>query len=43
MLLKNKWRDFEEAIAYNPEQWRPLVFSNGCFDLIHVGHIRYLT
>lgn len=26
-----------EAIAYNPEQWRPLVFSNGCFDLIHVG------
>lgn len=21
---------------------RPLVFTNGCFDLLHVGHIRYL-
>ncbi|MBS0017941.1 MAG: adenylyltransferase/cytidyltransferase family protein [Arthrospira sp. SH-MAG29] len=35
--------ELREAIAYNPEQWRPLVFSNGCFDLIHAGHIRYLT
>jgi len=25
-----------------PEQWRPLVLTNGCFDLIHVGHLRYL-
>jgi len=22
---------------------RPVVFTNGCFDLIHVGHVRYLT
>jgi rfaE bifunctional protein nucleotidyltransferase chain/domain len=22
---------------------RPLVFTNGCFDLLHVGHVRYLT
>jgi D-glycero-beta-D-manno-heptose 1-phosphate adenylyltransferase len=22
---------------------RRLVFTNGCFDLIHVGHVRYLT
>ena len=21
---------------------RPLVFTNGCFDLLHVGHVRYL-
>jgi len=21
---------------------RPLVFTNGCFDLLHVGHLRYL-
>ncbi len=31
------------AIAAKPEQWRPLVFTNGCFDLLHVGHVRYLT
>ena len=28
------------------EQWRRngqrMVFTNGCFDLIHVGHVRYL-
>ena len=31
------------AIAKAPEQWRPLVFTNGCFDLLHVGHTRYLA
>jgi cytidyltransferase-like protein len=29
------------------ERWRAggrrLVFTNGCFDLIHVGHVRYLA
>ena len=24
------------------EQGKTIVFGNGCFDLIHVGHIRYL-
>lgn len=24
------------------EQGRTLVFTNGCFDLLHVGHTRYL-
>lgn len=28
-----------EALA---EQGRRLVFTNGCFDLLHVGHVRYL-
>ncbi|MBE9223132.1 adenylyltransferase/cytidyltransferase family protein [Cyanobacterium stanieri LEGE 03274] len=32
----------KSIIAQNPSQWRPLVFTNGCFDLLHVGHIRYL-
>ncbi|ACK73314.1 cytidyltransferase-related domain protein [Gloeothece citriformis PCC 7424] len=34
--------ELERAIALDPEQWRPLVFTNGCFDLLHVGHVRYL-
>ena len=33
----------QKAIADHPHQWRPLVFTNGCFDLLHVGHCRYLT
>jgi len=31
-----------QLIDSQPEVWRPLVFTNGCFDLLHVGHIRYL-
>lgn len=34
--------DLKLAIAQNPEHWRPLVFTNGCFDLLHAGHVRYL-
>jgi rfaE bifunctional protein nucleotidyltransferase chain/domain len=33
----------QQAIATNPKQWRPLVFTNGCFDLLHVGHVRHLA
>ncbi len=31
--LCRKWRDDGETI----------VFTNGCFDILHVGHIRYLA
>ncbi|AFY75375.1 cytidyltransferase-related enzyme [Synechococcus sp. PCC 7502] len=34
--------EFVELLRRSPEAWRPLVFTNGCFDLIHVGHVRYL-
>jgi len=25
------------------EKGKKIVFTNGCFDLIHIGHVRYLT
>jgi rfaE bifunctional protein nucleotidyltransferase chain/domain len=35
----------DEAVALRP-QWRAaqktLVLTNGCFDLLHIGHVRYL-
>lgn len=34
--------ELQYQIERNPEQWRPLVLTNGCFDLLHVGHVRYL-
>jgi rfaE bifunctional protein nucleotidyltransferase chain/domain len=34
--------ELQQAIAVEPEHWRPLVFTNGCFDLLHAGHVRYL-
>lgn len=33
----------QQAIAAQPQRWRPLVFTNGCFDLLHAGHVRYLA
>jgi rfaE bifunctional protein nucleotidyltransferase chain/domain len=32
----------QQEIANTPDKWRPMVFTNGCFDLIHAGHVRYL-
>ncbi|MCB1906255.1 MAG: D-glycero-beta-D-manno-heptose 1-phosphate adenylyltransferase [Rhodocyclaceae bacterium] len=31
---------FREAVARLP---RPLVFTNGCFDVLHRGHVTYLA
>ena len=36
-------RDIQLAIAADPDRWRPLVVTNGCFDLLHAGHVRYLN
>jgi rfaE bifunctional protein nucleotidyltransferase chain/domain len=30
------------AVAADREAGRTIAFANGCFDLLHVGHIRYL-
>jgi len=30
-------------VAAQPEIWRPLALTNGCFDLLHAGHVRYLA
>lgn len=31
-----------EAIAASRKDGRRIVFCNGCFDVLHVGHVRYL-
>jgi rfaE bifunctional protein nucleotidyltransferase chain/domain len=31
-----------EAIAGEREKGRTVAFANGCFDVLHVGHVRYL-
>jgi D-glycero-beta-D-manno-heptose 1-phosphate adenylyltransferase len=35
-------RELELTIASDPDRWRPIVFTNGCFDILHAGHVRYL-
>lgn len=34
--------ELQQILAAQPQKWRPLVLTNGCFDLLHVGHLRYL-
>jgi D-glycero-beta-D-manno-heptose 1-phosphate adenylyltransferase len=31
-----------ERVARDREAGRTIAFANGCFDLLHVGHVRYL-
>jgi rfaE bifunctional protein nucleotidyltransferase chain/domain len=43
--MKKKILSAEQARALGKEMrdnGRKLVFTNGCFDLLHVGHVRYL-
>jgi len=30
-------------VAHERAEGRRFVFANGCFDLVHVGHVRYLS
>ncbi|MEW6001313.1 MAG: D-glycero-beta-D-manno-heptose 1-phosphate adenylyltransferase [Nitrospirota bacterium] len=36
------WNKLKEAIDKLKAEGKRVVFTNGCFDIIHVGHIRYL-
>jgi bifunctional ADP-heptose synthase (sugar kinase/adenylyltransferase) len=31
-----------DAVARERALGRTIAFANGCFDLLHVGHVRYL-
>ncbi|WP_413586384.1 D-glycero-beta-D-manno-heptose 1-phosphate adenylyltransferase [Bdellovibrio sp. HCB274] len=37
-----KFDDISEALAPLRSAGKKIVFTNGCFDLLHVGHVRYL-
>jgi D-glycero-beta-D-manno-heptose 1-phosphate adenylyltransferase len=45
-VLSGKILKLEEVIAFREglrKRGRRVVATNGCFDLLHVGHLRYLT
>jgi rfaE bifunctional protein nucleotidyltransferase chain/domain len=35
-------KDLVETVARDRAAGRTIAFANGCFDLLHVGHVRYL-
>jgi D-beta-D-heptose 7-phosphate kinase/D-beta-D-heptose 1-phosphate adenosyltransferase len=44
-LLKNKLKTLDELsniISEIKADGRKVIFTNGCFDILHVGHVRYL-
>lgn len=44
-MLTPKLKTIEELASIREQmqaEGRRLVFTNGCFDLLHVGHVRYL-
>ena len=34
--------ELADALAAERERGRTIAFANGCFDVLHVGHVRYL-
>lgn len=37
----SQWLEFEKKISLLKKN-KKVVFTNGCFDILHVGHVRYL-
>ena len=35
-------RELVDAVSRDRASGRTIAFANGCFDLLHVGHVRYL-
>lgn len=42
MAIRSKQEVLQE-IKKAKSQGKKIVFTNGCFDILHVGHLRYLT
>lgn len=38
-----KWEDLSRTIAIWKFKDRKIVFTNGCFDILHKGHVTYLS
>ncbi|MEW6162034.1 MAG: D-glycero-beta-D-manno-heptose 1-phosphate adenylyltransferase [Nitrospirota bacterium] len=36
------WNELKEIVERLKAEGKKIVFTNGCFDILHVGHIRYL-
>lgn len=37
-----KWSDLREEVERAQREGKTVVFTNGCFDILHIGHVRYL-
>jgi len=45
-LVKSKiysWNDIKKQVSIWKSENKKIVFTNGCFDILHLGHIIYLS
>jgi D-beta-D-heptose 7-phosphate kinase/D-beta-D-heptose 1-phosphate adenosyltransferase len=45
-MTMEKFKTFNEILEIRRQlrkEGKKLVFTNGCFDLLHIGHVRYLS
>ena len=42
MMRISNWNELKETVDGLRAAGKKIVFTNGCFDIIHIGHIRYL-
>lgn len=40
--LKDIWKNARDQVRSWQKRGEAVVFTNGCFDILHVGHVRYL-
>jgi len=36
------WNELKEVVDRFKASGKKIIFTNGCFDIIHIGHVRYL-
>lgn len=36
------WKQAVEAVSHWQQEGLKVIFTNGCFDILHYGHVRYL-
>ncbi|MFZ5906132.1 MAG: D-glycero-beta-D-manno-heptose 1-phosphate adenylyltransferase [Nitrospirota bacterium] len=36
------WNELSQIIGHAKAEGKTIVFTNGCFDILHIGHVRYL-
>jgi D-beta-D-heptose 7-phosphate kinase/D-beta-D-heptose 1-phosphate adenosyltransferase len=41
MIVKD-WQELSKLVKKAQQQSKKVVFTNGCFDILHAGHVQYL-
>jgi len=36
------WEELKKVVKIHRKEGKTIVFTNGCFDILHVGHVQYL-